>query len=338
MSREAVNIIKDCVLESGGRQQLLEALAHYMHEDTGLARVSLTSLEPITRLKERRLRQLRDELLAPDTGHGLLQEVQPAARGRKRRADPASGLGVYWLNLRRLGPVAAAVREARRGIHAGAARALSKSKLIGAPATYENARRVIEVLRDAVKAEHEQAAYLEHTKRANELAARVSAISGQLDVLQAVAEADLGTENAAIIAGFKHAETRQTTEESGNNCRINPVNSATDDVNSAISCNSPCTPYKELTPRTNTKVRAGARETVVEFEGGEGLLRSAIETAQLGASVCRWLEGVTAVVEGSVLVLHAPGRLTADRLQNELAGSMAKLARALNLETYRVEG
>ncbi len=332
MSREAVNIIKDTGLEAGGRRDLLEGLAHYMNEETGLAKVSLDSLTIVTRLSGRQLRNVRRDMLDPAKGHGLLQEVQPMARGRKRANDPSSGLGVYWLNMRRLAPVATAVREARRAIYAGAARAVGKAGLIGKPASYENSFAMIRALRDAVDAEREQATYLEQPVRERELIARVNAIDGQLAVLAAVVEAEIGAEKTAMIAGFPAAK-------SGNDFRKKGANPATEDANSEMAqVSPPHPPYKDLTPRISIHAHAGAREASDGCEGDGALLSSAVATARLGANARRWLEGVTAVIEGSVLVLHAPGRMTADRLRGELAPDMTRLVRVLSLETYRVEG
>lgn len=145
MSFELGESVRRCGLESGGRRDLLEALATYADDETGLATVSQLSLALHAGLTERHARRILTQLVSDARLEGLVRLVAPP-RGRGRSA-------VYRLHLERVEPLAAAVKIAQRACHAGAAKALMAAGLVGAPLSPQNMRRVFGRLRSLCEAE-----------------------------------------------------------------------------------------------------------------------------------------------------------------------------------------
>lgn len=145
MSFELGESVRRCGLETGGRRDLLEALATYADDETGLATVSQLSLALHAGLTERHARRILAQLVTDDRLEGLVRLIS-APRGRGRTA-------VYRLHLERVEPLAAAVKIAQRACHAGAAKALMASGLVGAALSPHNMRRVFGCLRSLCLAE-----------------------------------------------------------------------------------------------------------------------------------------------------------------------------------------
>ena len=147
MSYELSEMVLGCGFETGPRRALLEAIAHFADTETGLARVSLTTLAARAALNERTAwRHLATLVDDPETD-GLLVCV--------KRGSGRSNPSLYRLHTARLEPVRAALVAARRRIFAGAATALHDAQLIGRKPSNENIRAMFACLKKALLDEQE---------------------------------------------------------------------------------------------------------------------------------------------------------------------------------------
>lgn len=147
MSFELSETILGCGLERGPRRQLLEAIAHYADNETGLARVSLSRLATRAALSERTVYRILPLLLNDPEADGLVRCVRPGG-GR-------GNAGVYKLDVARLEPVAQAIRAAGRRVYAGVSKALQDAGLAGETASPANIRRIFRVLDALLRREGE---------------------------------------------------------------------------------------------------------------------------------------------------------------------------------------
>lgn len=158
MSFELSDVILGCGLERGGRRAVLEALAHFADQETGMVRVSQVRLAQRAGLSERQVRRVL-EGAGPSDGartDGLLSD--PQLHGLVRRVRSAGGRGhaaVYRLDVGRLEPLRAAMTLAARRIYAGVAKALLDGGLTGGKASPRNIQRAFEAIAGALKAEEE---------------------------------------------------------------------------------------------------------------------------------------------------------------------------------------
>lgn len=145
MSFELGEALRRCGLETGGRRLMLDALACYTEEETGLASASQLSLALHAGMTERHAKRLLAELLGDGALQGLVRLVRPAA-GRGRTA-------VYQVMIGRVEPLAAAIKTAQRVARAGVAAAIIDAGLCGKVLSPENMRAAFGVLARLMRAE-----------------------------------------------------------------------------------------------------------------------------------------------------------------------------------------
>lgn len=150
MAFELQNIIQSCMLESGARKNVLHVIAGHADIETGLARISRVQLAALARLSERSVQRALADLLSDPDLAGLLRLVRPAS-GRGNAAT-------YRIDLRRLEPLADAVKAAGRRVFAGVPRAMLDIGLSGAVASPANIRAVFGVLERLLTEEGENGA------------------------------------------------------------------------------------------------------------------------------------------------------------------------------------
>ncbi|MDP2267691.1 MAG: hypothetical protein Q8K46_00835, partial [Deltaproteobacteria bacterium] len=150
MAFELQNIIQSCMLESGARKNVLHVIAGHADIETGLARISRVQLAALARLSERSVQRALADLLSDPDLAGLLRLVRPAS-GRGNAAT-------YRIDLRRLEPLADAVKAAGRRVFAGVPRAMLDIGLSGAVASPANIRAVFGVLERLLADEGENGA------------------------------------------------------------------------------------------------------------------------------------------------------------------------------------
>lgn len=138
MSFELGEAFRRCGLETGGRRLILDALACYTDEETGLASASQASLAVHAGMSERGAKRLLRELLTDPELAGLVRLVRPG-NGRGR-------LAVYQLMIGRVEPLASAVKAAQRVARAGVGMALLDAGLCGKPLSPDNMRVVFALL------------------------------------------------------------------------------------------------------------------------------------------------------------------------------------------------
>lgn len=147
MSYELSEMVLGCGFETGARRALLEAIAHFADTETGIARVSLSTLATRAALNERTAWRHLAKLVDDPETDGLLVCIK---RGCGRN-NPS----VYRLHAARLEPVRAALIAARRRIFAGATTALQDARLVGRKPSNEHIRAVFACLQKALLAEQE---------------------------------------------------------------------------------------------------------------------------------------------------------------------------------------
>lgn len=150
MSFELGEALRRCGLETGGRRLMLDALACYTDEDTGLASASQLSLALHAGMTERHAKRVLAELLSDEALQGLVRLVRPAA-GRGRTA-------VYQLMIGRVEPLASAIKAAQRVARAGVAAAIMDAGLCGKTLSPDNMRAAFGVLSRLMRAEGNLAA------------------------------------------------------------------------------------------------------------------------------------------------------------------------------------
>lgn len=138
MSFELGEAFRRCGLETGGRRLILDALACYTDEETGLASASQASLAVHAGMSERSAKRLLRELLTDPELAGLVRLVRPG-NGRGR-------LAVYQVMIGRVEPLAAAVKAAQRVARAGVGMAMLDAGLCGKPLSPDNMRAVFALL------------------------------------------------------------------------------------------------------------------------------------------------------------------------------------------------
>ncbi len=138
---------QNAVLEPSGRAGWLGALAMFTDAQTGYSACSLAGLRIVARQDGRSFRRALEAWSGDDLQH-LVLDLDA------RRGGPfdARLFRVHWERLQWL---ARGLMITRRRIGAGAARALERRNLIGAPATAENCAAVIAALQGALLAEQE---------------------------------------------------------------------------------------------------------------------------------------------------------------------------------------
>ncbi|MDP3458147.1 MAG: hypothetical protein Q8S09_02630 [Hyphomonas sp.] len=147
MSFELSELVLGCGLERGPRRQLLEAIAHFADNETGLSRVSLSRLATRAALSERTVYRVLPQLINDPDTEGLVLLVRPGG-GRGNAA-------VYKIDTHRLEPLVQAIRAAGRKVYAGVSRALQDAGLAGEKATPENMRAIFALLGAVLRAEEE---------------------------------------------------------------------------------------------------------------------------------------------------------------------------------------
>ncbi|MBK8196996.1 MAG: hypothetical protein IPK75_01410 [Acidobacteria bacterium] len=90
MSFELGEALRRCALESGGRRDLLEALATYADDETGLATVSQLSLALHAGVTERHARRILAALVADPRLEGLVRQISKPSGAAGR---PSTGCG-----------------------------------------------------------------------------------------------------------------------------------------------------------------------------------------------------------------------------------------------------
>lgn len=145
MSFELGEAFRRCGLETGGRRLILDALACYTDEETGLASASQASLAVHAGMNERSAKRLLRELLTDPQLAGLVRLVRPG-NGRGR-------LAVYQLMIGRVEPLATAIKAAQRVARAGVGMALLDAGLCGKPLSPDNMRAVFKLLARLMRAE-----------------------------------------------------------------------------------------------------------------------------------------------------------------------------------------
>lgn len=138
MSFELGEAFRRCGLETGGRRLILDALACYTDEETGLASASQVTLAVHAGMSLRQAKRILAELLADESLEGLLRLVRPSA-GRGRVA-------VYQLMIGRIEPLATAIKAAQRVARAGVAMALLDDGLCGKALSPDNMRAIFKRL------------------------------------------------------------------------------------------------------------------------------------------------------------------------------------------------
>lgn len=248
MSFELGESLRRCGLETGGRAALLEALATYTDDETGLASVSQMSLALHARLTERHARRILALLVSDVRLEGLVRVVSmPAGRGRA---------AVYRLQLERVEPLAAAMKIAQRACHAGVAKALASAGLIGAELSPHNIRRVFGRLKSLCEMEGQRPAAM--------------AVAAQEALFEAALAAEApgrladGSELPFGRLAARAAPVRQPCGKPVESVPKNPdILSQNPDISSSPH-------YKDTsTSRINPFTREPAREAPVE--GAEGL-------------------------------------------------------------------
>lgn len=187
MSFELGEALQRCGLEKGARGQMLEALATYTDEETGLATASQVTLAVRARVSERHARRMLETLIGDERLEGLVEEVSGAC-GRGRTA-------IYRVHLERVEPLAAAMKIAQRACRAGIGKALLDSGLVGDVLSPRNIRRVFGLMRSVCQQENQAAA--------------VSAIIAQEALFEA-AMAAFRAENVALQACGKPRKNPDT--------------------------------------------------------------------------------------------------------------------------------
>lgn len=147
MSHELSELVLGCGLEKGARRAILEAIAHFADNETGIARVSLVRLAQRAALAERTVYRVLPGLLEDPELAGLVRCVRTAS-GRGNAA-------VYKLDVGRLDPLVAAIRVAGRRVYAGVSKALQDGGLAGAKATGENITQIFRVIDGLLRSEGE---------------------------------------------------------------------------------------------------------------------------------------------------------------------------------------
>ncbi|MBI1401442.1 hypothetical protein [Hyphomonas sp.] len=150
MSFELGESLRRCGLETGGRRHILDALACYTDEETGLASASQVTLAVHAGMSERHAKRILAELIADQDLAGLVRLVRPAA-GRGRVA-------VYQLMIGRIEPLAAAIKAAQRVARAGVAVALLDAGLCGKALSPDNMRAIFTLLARLMRLEGNQPA------------------------------------------------------------------------------------------------------------------------------------------------------------------------------------
>ncbi|MBA4338331.1 MAG: hypothetical protein C0421_05755 [Hyphomonas sp.] len=145
MSFELGEALRRCGLETGGRRHILDALACYTDEETGLASASQVTLAVHAGMSERHAKRILAELLADESLAGLVRLVRPS-QGRGRVA-------VYQLMIGRIEPLAAAIKASQRVARAGVAMALLDAGLCGKALSPDNMRSVFTLLARLMRAE-----------------------------------------------------------------------------------------------------------------------------------------------------------------------------------------
>jgi hypothetical protein len=147
MSFELSETILGCGLERGPRRQILEAIAHFADNETGLSRVSLSRLATRAALSERTIYRILPQLLDDPETDGLVRCVR--AGGGRGHAS------VYKLDIARLEPVTQAIRTAGRKVYAGVSKALQDAGIAGEKASAENIRQIFRILDKLLRSEGE---------------------------------------------------------------------------------------------------------------------------------------------------------------------------------------
>ena len=159
MSFELGEALRRCGLETGGRRLILDAMACYTDDETGLCSASQASLAVHAGMSERNAKRLIAALLRDADLAGLVRLVRPAA-GRGRVA-------VYQLMISRVEPLAAAVKAAQRVARAGVGLAMLDAGLCGKPLSPDNMRRAFKLLAALMRAEgHPPAALVVEAQQA----------------------------------------------------------------------------------------------------------------------------------------------------------------------------
>lgn len=138
---------QNAVLEPSGRVSWIGGLAMFTDAQTGYSSCSVASIRTVARQEPRSFRRAMDAWSTEELQHLVLD-----LDARRGGSYEARLFRVHWERLQWL---ARALMLTRRRIGAGAARALERRKLIGAPATAENCAAVISALQGALLAERE---------------------------------------------------------------------------------------------------------------------------------------------------------------------------------------
>lgn len=344
MGSRLVNVIKDTGLEKGGRHVILEALAEYANDSTYVARASAATLA----VKARCSIDTAARVLKKLEGDGLITVLKAVSRGR----GTAGSAGHYKINMARLAPVAAATRQAESGIYAGAAKAIIRSNLSGATATFKNGFGVIVAMWKAVDHERERAETFGEVRRTRELRAHAAAILTQYEVLKSVAAHELGTAKAAQIEGYDALDAEFSEEESaGNSAQMselsskkfrhlpqeNADNSDGQSVNSDICHEPPTPPIRNIPKETLTRAPRTREAAKSDLRAPRPWIRRLIDASGRSKNLTRYLEGSLCYVDRSTLIIAAASVFCRDRLSTDLKADMSALALAAGCEGYRVE-
>ncbi len=149
MSLDFGEAIRRMGLETGARRAVLDALACYTDEQTGLARVSRASVALHAGVSEKTAYRTLKELYEDEDLEGLVRLVKPGSG----RGNPA----VYAVDIARLEYLSDAIKRTGRRCFAGVGKRLQDQGLVGAKASPDNMATLFSCLVRLLRDEGHQA-------------------------------------------------------------------------------------------------------------------------------------------------------------------------------------